>query len=247
MKKSLLSALFAFALMFTPIDTHAASSCSYSEQAELNAIVANVKATYEIVDIYDGMTTRLDYEGEPEIESYVKGFNINILNIAEDIYVTIKDSSGLIEQTLRYSDTQDGIATIQTKNVDELINYTIEIYSNKYSCIGEKFRTITFQTPIYNNFSQMGACVENPGFYYCQEVISTNLISINEFMKKLEDYRQDKTEEQKQEEKSKSFFEKLKEFYENNKSIIYTTIIFILIIGGTTIVILVRKRRRRVL
>ena len=51
MKKSLLGAILVFALIITPIDTKAASTCSYKEQAELNEIANQVKANYEIVDL----------------------------------------------------------------------------------------------------------------------------------------------------------------------------------------------------
>lgn len=252
--KTNLKKLFLLAIIFlTPNLVQAESLCSYSEQAELNNIVANVKANYETVDIYDGKVLDIDNPGPdgkiPEVDYYIKGFNINILNITEDIYVKVSNNVNSDTATFRYSDTKDGMATFQTREVDSLITYTIEVYSNKSKCVGELFRKFTVTTPIYNLFSEWRDCKENPEFYYCQEYLSSENISINEFRTKLQDYKVEKEEKRKEEEIENQNFlwNKIKKMYRENIIIINSIGILILISGVATTVILIKKKRSRVL
>ena len=247
--KTNLRKLFLLAIiLLTPGMVQAASSCSYSEQAELNNIVANVKATYEIVDVYGGKA--IDFENgkeeNDEVDYYVKGLKISILNITDDIYVKVTSKNDDKEYTFRNSDTENGVATIETTDVYELNTYTIEIYANKYSCAGERFRTITLTTPMYNYYSQLEICENNPDYYYCQEFISTENVDAEYFYPQIEQYEQQK-EEQQEEGNNKNFIDKLKDFYNNNKLIIYSVGIVIVVAGVATTVILIKKKRSRVL
>lgn len=223
--------------------THAASSCSYSEQVEFNDLAANVKTSYEPIDIVDGKAIDIDGTGE-EVDLIVRGLKLSILNITNDIYIKLINNKTEQESTYYYNNTTDGVINIQTKDVLTPVNYTVEVYANKYSCVGELYRKFDFQTPAYNPYSELQICQENPGFYYCQEFISNNNIDLNTFYKDLENY---KVEEEIKEEKSKTFWEKIKEFYNNNALTIYIIAGVIIIAGVTTTVILVKKRRSRVL
>lgn len=253
--KTNLKKLFLLAIiLWAPNLVNAASSCSYEEQAEINNIVANVKADYEVVDIYDGKVYDVDNPDaetleEQEVDHYIKGFEITILNITNDIYVKIKNNRNNEEKTFKYADTKDGTVTFQTTKKNELITYTVEVYSNKYSCLGEKFRELSFTTPMYNRHSQDAKCRSNSEFYYCQDFINSENISLSEFNKKITEYEKQKQQEEKeqQEQKNKSFIEKIEEFYNNNKIIIYVMIVIIVVTGVTTTVILVKKKRSRVL
>lgn len=251
--KTIFKRLFLLAIVLgTPNLVKAASACSYSEQAELNDIVANVKANYEVVDVYGGKALDIDNPDEsgniPEVEYYVKAFNISILNITEDIYVKVTNSKDSNEMTFKYQDTVNGIATFQTKEVEDLNTYTFEVYANKYSCAGEMFRKFTLTTPMHNRYSEMIACQNNPDFYYCQEFIPSENITLDEFSKKIKEYESEtKVKEEEQKNQEKNFFEKLKDFYTNNKLMIYSIGVVIVVMGVATTVILVKKKRSRVL
>ncbi len=250
MKKSLLGAILVFALIITPIDTKAASTCSYKEQAELNEIANNVKANYEVIDIYDGKIVEMDSgeEVDPIVDYYVRGFKISILNVTDDVYVTVTNDYDSSIQTFYSKDAKDGIVSFETKNVAKVINYTIEVHSNKYTCIGELYRKLYIKTPVYNSQSNMAACDEYPEFYYCQEFIDGETVDFNTFLTRLEKYKSNKTEEEKKkEEENQSVIEKIKEFYEKNKIVIYIITIVVIISGVATTVILIKKRRSRVL
>lgn len=245
--------LFLLAIIFwTPNFVKAESACSYTEQAEINDIVANVKATYEAVDIYEGKVLDIDNPDEngniPTVDNYSKGFKISILNITDSIYVKVSNNVNKEEHTYYYKDTLEGTANFQVKGVDNLVTYTIEVYSNKYSCVGEVFRKFTIVTPIYNSYSKMTACQENPGFYYCQEYISSENISINEFLAKVKEYKTEKEKQEQQEQENKTFWKKIKEFYHKNAIVINISgIAIVLIIGGITSTILIKRKRSKVL
>lgn len=251
--KTRLKKLFLLAIiLLTPNLVQAESACSYSEQAELNNIVANVKASYEAVEIYNGKVYDVDNPNAdgtfPEVDHYIKGFNITILNITEDIYVRVSNNKNKEVKTFRYADTIDGTATFQTTDVEELVTYQIEVYANKYSCIGEKFRELSITTPLYNNYSERLDCKDNTDFYYCQEFIPSENITYNEFKAKINEYKTQKAEEEEnRKEENKSFLERLKEFYNNYNIIIYAVGGVIIVAGVATTVILVKKKRSRVL
>lgn len=253
--KTNLQKLFLLAIiLLTPNRIQAASSCSYSEQAELNSIVANVKATYEVIDIYKGKTLALDQHDEngniPEVDSYVKGFKISVLNITDDIYVKMSNKNTGEVKTFYYKDTDNGTISFDTEDVFDLNTYTIDVFANKYACIGERFRTLTLSTPVYNSYHSLIACQENPEFYYCQEFLPVNNISMSDFINRMDSYTQAKQEVQEHQqelENNKNFIDKLKDFYNNNKLIIYSIGIVIVVAGVATTVILIKKKRSRVL
>lgn len=252
--KTSVKGLFLLALLFlVPNYVKAASSCSYSEQAELNEIVSHVNANYEVVEVYAGKTYDVDNPNEdgslPEQDSYRKNFDIHILNLTEDIYIKVKNDDNDEVKTFRYADARDGVVTFRTENIYKLVTYTIEVYSNKYSCAGEKFREFTLVTPLYNIHSNDFGCINNPEFYYCQEFLNSENISSGEFRLKIKELEAQKKveEEQKQQEENKNFFEKIKEFYESNAMIINSFGVAIVVMGVATAVVLIKKKRSRVL
>lgn len=253
--KTRLNYLFLLAIIFlTPNLVHAASACSYEEQAELNNIVANVKATYEVVDVYAGKVYDIDKRDEfgnaPQVDHYIKAFNIDIMNITDDIYVKVINNYDSEIREFRNNNTNNGTATFQTTNTENLITYTIEVYANKYACIGEKFRVLYITTPMYNLYSEEPECQNNKGFYYCQEFLPSENITFNDFQKKIKEYEEnnkfgDKKEEQ--EDKNKSFIKRIKEFYNNHTIVINIVISIIIVAGVVATVILIKQRRSRVL
>ena len=244
MKKSLVGVILAIVLLlFSPSFVSAASSCSYSEQAELNNIVANVKINYEIEEV---KTEQFMDPDDPEemIDITVKKIKINILNITDDVYVVLKNDLDNQSKTFYKKNTTDGIVSFYQDDKDTIVNYTLEVYSNKYSCAGELYKKLTLTTPIYNSYSELEACSENPEFYYCQEFITTKQITYDKFIENLKEYV---TEEEISEEKEKSMWDKIKEFYSNNKITINVLGTIIVVGGITATVILVKRRRSRIL
>ncbi len=224
---------------------YAESSCSYSEQVEFNNLAANVQGTYEAVDIYNGTTIDIDGTGE-EIDNYVRGLRISILNITDDIYIKLINGNSKEERTYYYKDTNDGILTFDTSDVLDVVEYTVEVYANKHSCVGELYRTFTFTTPRYNRFSLYTICNDNPGFYYCQEFIQSAEISLEDINSLLVKYQSQQKQEEEQE-KNKGLWNKLKDFYKEHTVAVNIGASVLVIVGVTSTVILVKKRRSRVL
>ncbi len=244
--KTRVKGLFLLAILcFAPRIVLAASTCNNADKAELNKMAYNVTANYEIVDIYDGQMEDFESSTTPTtIDNYVRGLRINILNITEDIYVKVTSKNDDTVKTYNYSDTENGIVSFETKDVEELNTYTIEVYSNKASCKDELQRTLTLQTPMFNFYSQLEICEGKQDYYYCQEFIPTERVTATYFYQDIENYEKEQ-EEKKNEENNKNFIDKLKEFYENNKLIIYSVGIVIVVAGVATTVILVKKKRSR--
>lgn len=249
MKKSLVGVILTSVLLFGPNIVNAESSCSYSEQAELNNIAANVKTTYETVKVKTGTIIDVDASNEFEtvyMDLIESGFDIYVLNVTEDIYVKVSNDKNDEVYTFRNSDTDGGVAKFQTTKTDEMVTYTIEIYANKYDCTGEIIRKYTMMTPMFNRYSELQVCADNPDFYYCQEFISTETISYESFYKKLNEYVE-KVEVEEQKENEKNLWEKIKDFYHDNMIAINIAGTVIVIAGVTTTAILIKKRRSRVL
>lgn len=245
MKKSLMGVILASVLLFGPNNVAAASACTYSEQAELNNISANVKTTYEIEKTKIDTMPDPDDPEEDVVEIYEKKVKINILNVTDEIFIKVTNDQNNDVLTFYSKDARDGIVSFYQNHVDKLVNYTIEVYANKYACAGELYKKLTLTTPMYNSYSELVACDNNPDFYYCQEYITTEKIAYDEFFKSLEKY--ETTEEEKKEEKEQGVLERIKEFYQDNK-IVINVIGTVIVVGGVSAtVILIKKRRSRVL
>ena len=249
MKKNIVGVVLAF-ILFWPSIIKAASSCSYSEQVELNSIAGNVKASYDVIEIKTGKAVNPDAPGMPEIDIYKKGLKIKIINVSNDIYLKIINKNTNEEKTYQASDLQDGTIVFEYNDVNTITTYAIEIYANKYSCNGELIRTFDFVTPQYNFYSELEICNQYPDFYYCQEFVTVGEnISYDAFLNKVEELKEEKKQEEieKEEIKNKSFLKKLKDLYYNNK-IVINLIGCVIVVGGlTTTVIIIKKKRSRVL
>lgn len=235
-------------LMFCFISSVKAEECTYEKQVELNNIASTVKATYEEVEIDTGETyfddMNFDENGNPVIlKYYVKGFNVKLLNLTEELYVEVSNSLGE-ERTIYFSDTDNGKISLGVKEADQIITYSIKIMSAKGECAGKDLRTINVLVPKFNSYSETMFCKENPEFDYCQEYLSSDTqidyITFDENAKKYTE----KKEQQVETKKEQTIIDKVKEILKD-KGIIIISIIGI--VGGGTIAIIVVKRRRRLI
>lgn len=229
---------------------NAASTCDYSEQVRLQNIASNVKASYEAnvreTDEFADIDSINDPNGAYIIERYV---DLTILNITEEIYITVETNKSTEVQTYHYGDTNQGMLRISKENLDEIVEYKILVYSDHEQCKGDLLRTITVVTPKYNEYSEYGYCDSLPNLFYCQQFITTeittNPVDIQMEMNRQYEALQKKEEETKNE--SLSFWEKLGNFFKEHVFIISVVIGIIIIAGVTATVIAIKKRRSRVL
>lgn len=243
MRKSAKCVLAAL-LMCSFIRNVNATECSYEKQVELNNQASTVKATYEEVEIDTGETkSYVDPETgliDTEIQEAVKvkGFKVNIMNITNDIMVKVDGNS------YYYSDTNNGTLTLSAKTADVVRTYDVKISAYGGGCAAEELRAITLVTPMYNDYSELNFCKENPDFEYCQEYVTTPVNdNLDEFLNKANSYSG--VEEQKNEKKEdkKSIVDILKE----NKKIVIISVSGIMVVGVATAAIIVIKRRSRLI
>lgn len=246
--KCVLVALLSFCFV---VNVNAAE-CSYEKQVELNNIASTVKATYEEVEIDTGETrSYVDPETDlidpsKQIPITEKGFKVSIVNMEEDLYVDVKNDSNNSTKTYQYTDAVDKIIDLGTYKADKVITYTITVKASKGDCAGTELRTITLVTPRYNSYSELSYCENNPNFEYCQEYITGEDISYEEFLKRTENYTEPEKKEEITQEKQ-TITDKIKEFYKKNKKMIYIISGFIVIVGVATAAIIVIKRRSRLI
>lgn len=238
-------------LSFCFVVNVSAEECSYEKQVELNNIASTVKATYEEVEIDTGETTYYvnpetdEVDINKEVSVTQKGFDIKILNITDDLYITITNQNTGDSKDYYYSNSNSGTISLGVINAQEITTYSIKISAYR-NCSGQELRTINLVIPKYNEYSELAFCNENPDFQYCQKYVTSEDydITFEQFYKAMEKYKEEnplKEEIVKKEDK-----DKFKEFFEKNKKVLIIAIA-ILIVGGTTTVIIVIRRRSRLI
>ena len=165
------------------------SKCDSGEIQQLYDIANKIKFTYdyERKQIGEGLNIET-MEPEP-IYGYV--FNIELTGLTEDVYFTIKNDNIWTEKeilTVKPDKYKKGKYTYQTEYTDDMVTYTMQVYSNKGDCIGEMFRKFTFETPIYNRIAKMDICNEFEKFEYCQLFINKDVPSMDQFYDALYKY-----------------------------------------------------------
>ena len=96
----------------------ATSLCDYKEQTELSGKASNIKASYEIKEeevIFD------------ELIAYETWFDISILNITEEFYISIINDHNEQVNKVEYKNTDEGTFKFEWYDFAELTNFTIEI------------------------------------------------------------------------------------------------------------------------
>lgn len=163
------------------------STCSYSEQAELNSKFANIKITYEDVEtIYDGATDLpvAPEDVDPEkakIKSETDGYytlhnlKISVLNMPESLYAIVTNDVNDDERIISFSDAKDGVVSFTES--DELtamiVNYTFTFYaSDTTECAGDNYGTKNLVSPRFNRLSSQVVCQENPGLEACNTYVT---------------------------------------------------------------------------
>lgn len=177
MKKIL---VFLILMLTFNTSVSAASMCSSEEKVSLNRKVANIKAKYEVAE--ETIPT-VDY---PMIVQYI---NVSLTNITEEFYINVKSDDGNFNQNYFYDALNSGIINIRWDNLDEVVTFTIDVYtSNKTGCPNEKLKTLYLTIPRYNKLSENNQCVEYNDFYLCGEFVNFGEVSQETFDKEIEQY-----------------------------------------------------------
>ena len=260
--------IVATLLMFCFAASVKAEQCSYEKQVELGEVASTVKVAYEMVDYDTGYTTyEIDEDGNidptKEIPLIEEGVRLKIMNITEDIYVRVVDLSEeetempddfgneeVSDDALRnagyyyYGDSDNGTVYLNPVSTSYIHQYKLYVYPTDSDCGDKLLRIIDFNTPMYNNYSNIKACENIPEFEYCQKYVSTPIeVSLPEFLEECKKYEAKEKEEKEKNSKKTT----LKSFYKKNKKVILIAGGCILIAGVATAAIIVIRRRSRLI
>ena len=248
MKKGILLAVL-LCFLFIGSKPVSASICTYSEQAQLNKDVANIKVIYEeatgILDpsLYDCQADNGDLS---ECNASYDYFVVSVLNMTEDFYITVRNNIDNTRTTYYYSDAKDGVISFDWEGILNVTTFTIDVFSSsETSCPRENYRTIYFTTPRKNLYYYYGQCQQNPEYYLCQKYVTFDDITFYEFIEKINNHNEEKKEEPK-EEAPQTIPQKVIEYITNNS---FTIIVVVgaIVIATVLVVTIVKKRKKGIL
>lgn len=168
------------------------SKCSQEELNELLSLASKVSGTYHAT------SKEVPVEKTDENTEYVedtggvidyKFIEIIIKGLEEGIYIQITNNYNDDVKVIKTSDLDSNREyKYEAPNMDQKVTYTVDIYSDKYSCVGELLRKVSFDTKIYNTKSDMLACVMYPKYEGCAKLVD-KAISFDEFNKGIDEYQ----------------------------------------------------------
>ena len=202
MKKSFCLVLFVIFFMLFAIKVNAASTCNKERITELTSLAQNINADYEEYEVERGKEYYPDLEDGETIKEV--DFRIRIYNLTKDLNVSLKLNRKSKQEEYFFKDvSEDGILYIDTGYPSEVKNYTISIRSDDDNCQNEVLRKISLTLPIANYFYDFEVCRDNPEYYLCQEYTTVDYyekISVDSFVKQIEEYVQQKQIQKQKEE-----------------------------------------------
>jgi len=248
-------ALFAIISFSLVVGGVGAASCSYEEQAKLNSEVANIKTNFEIkqrkldkgeYDIPDVII------GTPEADNYemtISYFQVNILNLTENVYIEVTNNVDGTKNTYRYSDAKDGNISFTRDETDKLITYTVKVYASANTgCEESLLKTLYISLPRYNSFSTYPICKEMPEHDMCQSYVNFEEMSFKDFETEMKEETEKliKEEEKKNEHDAKWYVQVLN-FVKEHKVAFIIGGAGVLVASGTVAFVIIKRRRRSII
>lgn len=223
-----------------------AATCELERQSQLSAIAYNVN--YDYVEYKEENTTASGTSGDYGTTVnpvYQYGFNINLYNITDDVYVKLTDQNSGSSYNLFYANSKDGTITIDAGYSTEVKIYNVEILANDNNCKGSSLRTFTITLPRYNFYSNFDVCAEIPEYYYCQTYLTTDDdISYTDLNKGIAEYKEQQAKEKKQEEFNNSAVGVTLSFIGKYKFYIIGAAV---VVGGLITFVVIKKKRSRLI
>ena len=225
-KLKIFSFCVALSSVFFITYAHAASTCDYETQINLQKEAQSVNVSQEIEWIPSGEYSEDGGEYQDPL------ITVTVYNLTENIYAVVRNVNTNDTETFYYENTDNGTFTFQNDNGYELGKYEVIIYSDHNDCLDEEYRRISVTTPRYNSLSQFPFCYDLDE-YYCQEFVDFDMnLSLSEAEELASEKRKELEEqEQRQEENKKNGF------------IIVLVSAIVLIIVGVTITVMIRSKR----
>ena len=226
----------------------AASLCSYEKQVELSKSAINVKMSFEEEEGVREPGTYYPPEGvDPETyEAKYDYFKLKIVNLDENVYVKLENSTNKDIKYIKYEDTNEGTFEIDWKDLTKVTTFTYTIYtSDKTYCPNEELKKGYLTVPMYNRYHLNDRCAEYPEHKFCQKYVTYDL-SGELFYETLDSYilkENDKKNNEKKEESKSGIIG----FVKNHKYTLGIGISILIVVGVAAGVLLAKKRRSKVI
>ena len=241
-----------FSMLFLFSTSVKAETCGYEEKAKLNNEAANVKVNYEIKqrqldkNNYNPPDAIVGTEDEANWNPTVDYFQVNILNLTENIYVEVKNDQNNDTTKYYYNNSQDGKIAIDWLNLENVAKFTITVKSTDASgCTDRTLKTLNLTLPRYNEYYEYSLCQSIPDYYLCQKYVTFDEVKLGYFTKKV--YEEIDKKNQKEIEKNLKWYEKAWNFIKDHKVAFITGGVIIVAAGATITVVIIRKRRRSII
>lgn len=165
------------------------AACDYKETAELNQDASAIKITYD--EAVEYFYTK-DGSGRVE-ENY---FKISIMNLTNKFYIIEKENKSNNENIIKYSTYNDGIATMDWKDLSKVTTLTFNVYaSNLTGCKDKLIRTIYVTLPRYNSYYALEAC-SNISSSLCDKYVMSEEIDYFDFLTRLSEVEKTQSEKE---------------------------------------------------
>ncbi len=241
-----------FSMLFLFSTSVKAETCGYEEKAKLNNEAANVKVNYEIKqrqldkNNYNPPDAIVGTEDEANWNPTVDYFQVNILNLTENIYVEVKNDQNNETTKYYYNNSQDGKIAIDFLNLENVAKFTITVKSTDASgCTDRTLKTLNLTLPRYNEYYEYSLCQSIPDYYLCQKYVTFDEVKLGYFTKKV--YEEIDKKNQEEIEKNLKWYEKAWNFIKDHKVAFITGGVIIVAAGATITVVIIRKRRRSII
>ena len=236
-----------FVVFFIKITPVLASACSYSEQARLNSAVANIKVSYEEKTGQHDPSEFMCQPDDPDCTSEYNYFEISILNLSKDFYITVTNDVDDTEQTFTIDDVVNGAIRFNWEGIMNIATFTFNVYSSSETpCARENYRTIYLTTPRKNPYHYYLQCQNHPDYYLCKKYVTFEDIGFYEFLEQVDTYIEENDKEISAE-KQLSSQEKVIGFIKEHIVLVSGVAIGLLSLIVVIVVIKTRKRKKSIL
>ncbi len=214
-----------------------AEVCPFETQVAINNDAGSVSVS---ASPFEYEFTDTDTENDEEYDGTAYTGLVHIYNLTKNIYAVASDGTNKI--TLNYDEENPNQVTFSTGGMAFLKEYKISIYPTNTSCGKTAIRELNVTVPRLNRYYSYDSCSDYPDYFYCQQFLSVEDISEEDFVNGLDEYA--KSNKNKSDENRKEgIIDGTKDFIKDHWLI--TAIITIVIVGSIGTFIFFKRKKRK--
>ena len=240
--KRLINFLFLTIIFAFVFNISVYAECSYQERKELLNSAKNVDISFELKDKEEEYVGINPNSGlEETIKQTIYYFDLNIIGITENMFLSISNDYDSEEIVVNYEDLSDGSYSLEINNSSDLIKYYIQFYSNKDNCYAEKIITKKITKPKLNPIYNYSICLNDKvsNHEYCKQFINKDFNkSETDIIEELNNIINDENESNNKVKNDNAFLNFFINYW-------YVFLLGLIIISTVIVVIIIRKKRSR--